>query len=76
MLDGIMMNAMEYLLEAENCLTAAQAAVDPKERAEYLRQSACYRNLALDVMGAATGVQPAFAFGDCNDPCAPRAARV
>lgn len=67
-----MMSAMEFLLEAENCLTAAQAAVDPDERAEYLRRSACYRNLALDVMRNDRVTTPAFTFGDCCDPCGAR----
>lgn len=67
-----MMSAMEYLLEAENCMTAAQAAVEPDERAEFLRRAACYRNLALDVMRTEPSVAPAFAFGDCCDPCRPR----
>jgi hypothetical protein len=64
-----MVSAMEFLLEAENCLTAAQAAVDPDERAEFLRRSACYRNLALDVMRRDRATEPAFTFGDCCDPC-------
>jgi hypothetical protein len=67
-----MMSAMEFLLEAENCLTAAQAAVDPDERAEYLRRSACYRNLALDGMRTDRVTTPAFTFGDCCDPCGAR----
>jgi hypothetical protein len=64
-----MMSAMECLLEAENCLTAAHAAIDPDERAEFLRRAACYRNLALDVMRKEATAAPAFSFGDCCDPC-------
>ncbi len=66
-----MTSAMECLLEAESCLTAAQVAVDPAERAEYLRQSACYRNLALELMRNAPGADPAFSLRGADDPCAP-----
>ncbi len=65
-----MISVMEYLLEAENCMTAAQAAVDPDERAEYLRQSTRYRNLALEVMRSTPGKPPAFSLQGADDPCA------
>lgn len=64
-----MISAMECLLEAENCMTAAQAAVDPDQRAEYLRQSACYRNLALDLMRSEPAKQAAFSLKGSDDPC-------
>lgn len=64
-----MISAMECLLEAENCMTAAQAAVDPDARAEYLRQSACYRNLALDLMRRGPGERAAFSLRGKDDPC-------
>jgi hypothetical protein len=64
-----MISAMECLLEAENCLTAAQVAVDADERAEYLRQSACYRNLALDLMRGGKDKLGAFSLKGGDDPC-------
>ena len=69
MLEDIMISAMECLLEAENCMTAAQASVDPAARAEYLRQSVCYRNLALDMMRDTPSRQRAFSLGASDDPC-------
>jgi hypothetical protein len=64
-----MISAMECLLEAENYMTAAQAAVDPDARAEYLRRSVCYRNLALDLMQRGPGEHTAFSLMGKDDPC-------
>ncbi len=50
-------------------MTAAQAAVDQDVRAEYLRQAACYRNLALDLMRRGPGEQAAFSLLGKDDPC-------
>jgi len=64
-----MTSATDCLLEAENCMTAAQASVDPDARAEYLRQSVCYRNLALGMMRDTPARQRAFSLGASDDPC-------
>lgn len=57
-------------------MTAAQAAVDPDQRAEYLRQSVCYRNLALDMMRAGPGKSAVFSLKDSDDPCCPDCASI
>lgn len=50
-------------------MTAAHGAVDPAARAEYLRQSVRYRNLALDMMRDTPATQRAFSLGTSDDHC-------
>lgn len=70
-----MISAMEYLLEAENCVTAAQAATDPDERAEYVRRAACYRNLAVELMPHPAGGAASYHHLQAADTSASRVAQ-